>query len=69
MDDFNPDRAEHCLRHLASEAPMLRLSVKQEDSLQPWLDACGRSGGGLFVLVRPAPAVASSGEKRRRNWD
>lgn len=38
LDDFDPDRAEHYLRHLASTAPLFRLSTKTSESLSPWLD-------------------------------
>ncbi len=38
MDDFDPARAEHCLRQLANPAPALRLSAKKKDGLAAWFD-------------------------------
>ena len=37
LDDFDPGRAEHHVRHLASEAPVLRLSARRGDGLDAWL--------------------------------
>jgi hydrogenase nickel incorporation protein HypB len=38
LDDFDPARAENCLRNLANPAPALRLSAKKKDSLAAWFD-------------------------------
>lgn len=39
LDDFDPARAEHSLRGLATPAPLLTLSARRDgDSLAPWLD-------------------------------
>src|SRR4030067_596157 len=38
LDDFDPARAELCLRQLANPAPMLRLSAKKKDGLDAWFD-------------------------------
>jgi hydrogenase nickel incorporation protein HypB len=38
LDDFVPERAERCLRNLASDAPMIPLSAKRRDNLDAWLD-------------------------------
>jgi hydrogenase nickel incorporation protein HypB len=38
MDDFDPARAERCLRHLASAAPLHAVSARKHLNLQPWLD-------------------------------
>ncbi len=38
LDDFNAGRARDQVRALANAAPVLQLSVKQEESLAPWLD-------------------------------
>lgn len=38
LDDFEPGRAEHHLRHLASEAPVITLSAKNGDNLESWFD-------------------------------
>ena len=37
LDDFDPRRAEHCLRELASNAPMLELSARKGRGLDGWL--------------------------------
>jgi hydrogenase nickel incorporation protein HypB len=36
LDDFDPARAEHHLRHLASDAPSLLLSARRGEGLDPW---------------------------------
>ncbi|CAA6827592.1 MAG: [NiFe] hydrogenase nickel incorporation-associated protein HypB [uncultured Thiotrichaceae bacterium] len=37
LDDFNPAKAEQCLRNLASEAPMLPLSARRNIEIDAWL--------------------------------
>ena len=37
LDDFDPARAEHCLRQLASEAPVLTASARRPEGLDGWL--------------------------------
>jgi len=37
LEEFSPERAEHALRHLATQAPLLQVSVKEKQSLAPWL--------------------------------
>jgi hydrogenase nickel incorporation protein HypB len=37
MDDFDPARAERCLRELASAAPVHSLSARKGTNLWPWL--------------------------------
>lgn len=37
LDDFDPHRAEQCLRQLASNAPMLELSARKGRGLDAWL--------------------------------
>jgi hydrogenase nickel incorporation protein HypB len=37
LPEFSPERAEACLRNLASKAPALRLSSKSGDGLDEWL--------------------------------
>ena len=37
LDDFSPERAETCLRDLASPAPLIRASAKSGDGLDNWL--------------------------------
>ncbi len=38
LDDFDPEKAEHCLRQLANPAPLFRLSAKTGSGLESWLD-------------------------------
>ena len=38
IDDFDPQRAENCLRELASTAPCLQVSARTGDGLGQWLD-------------------------------
>ena len=38
LDDFSPERAEHCLRDLASKAPVFRLSSRRDEGLAAWID-------------------------------
>ena len=38
LDDFEPERAEACLRNLASEAPMLQLAARRHIEIDAWLD-------------------------------
>ncbi|MDP1709244.1 MAG: hydrogenase nickel incorporation protein HypB [Gammaproteobacteria bacterium] len=37
LDDFDPEKAEHCLRQLANPAPLFRLSAKTGAGLEHWL--------------------------------
>ncbi len=38
LDDFDPAYAEDCLRKLASDAPMLRVSARRGEGMANWLD-------------------------------
>ncbi len=38
LDDFDPARAEGCLRQLASPAPVLQLSARKQQGLDAWFD-------------------------------
>ncbi|HHH38534.1 MAG TPA: hydrogenase accessory protein HypB [Sedimenticola sp.] len=38
LRDFEPARAERCLRELASQVPMLSLAVTGEPEIAPWLE-------------------------------
>lgn len=38
LDDFDPARAERCLRELASHAPVMQLSARRNIGLAVWLD-------------------------------
>lgn len=38
LDDFDPNRAEQCLRQLANAAPVMRLSARTGAGLDNWLD-------------------------------
>ncbi len=37
FDDFDPQRAEQCLRNLASDVPMLALAARREVDIDAWL--------------------------------
>lgn len=37
LDDFDPKRAEHCLRNLASDVPMLPVAARREVDIDAWL--------------------------------
>jgi len=37
LGDFDPDRAERCLRNLASTAPVYQVSARNGDGMAPWL--------------------------------
>lgn len=38
LPEFQPERAEECLRRLASKAPVLRISARDEAGLNVWID-------------------------------
>lgn len=38
LDDFDPLKAEHCLRQLANAAPVIQLSARKQLNLQSWFD-------------------------------
>lgn len=38
LDDFDPARAERCLRDLANPAPVIRLAARKNQDMEPWLD-------------------------------
>jgi hydrogenase nickel incorporation protein HypB len=38
LDDFNPERAESCLRALANAAPVLHIAARKGNGLAAWLD-------------------------------
>ncbi|WP_372522601.1 hydrogenase nickel incorporation protein HypB [Sulfuricaulis sp.] len=60
LDDFDPARAETCLRNLANPAPALRLSAKKKDGLAAWFDwlrherAAQRDRVRTGQILRPA---------------
>lgn len=69
MDDFEPERAEHCLRQLASKAPMLELSAYSGQGVDAWLGWLSNeiashrqrvSGAGLqdSLLAHPSHSAA-----------
>jgi hydrogenase nickel incorporation protein HypB len=41
LDDFSPQRAEACLRDLASSAPLYELSSKNGAGMETWLQWLG----------------------------
>ena len=60
LDDFDPARAERCVRDLANPAPVLRLSAKKRDGLAAWFDwlraerAAQRERARRGQVLRPA---------------
>jgi len=38
LSEFKPEKAEHCLRELASDVPLMQLSSRNGEGLQNWLD-------------------------------
>ena len=38
IDDFDPQQAEHYVRQLASEAPVLQLAARRKIDIDSWLD-------------------------------
>ena len=41
LDDFDPARAERCVRDLANTAPIATLSAKDGSGMDVWLDWLG----------------------------
>ena len=67
LDDFDPARAENCLRNLANPAPALRLSAKKKDGLAAWFDWLRRERTAQSDRVRAGqilrPAVQPDGAR------
>jgi hydrogenase nickel incorporation protein HypB len=67
LDDFDPARAENCLRNLANPAPALRLSAKKKDGLAAWFDWLRRERTAQKDRVRAGqvlrPAVQPDGAR------
>lgn len=38
LDDFDPQKAEHCFRQLANRSPVLQLSARSGEGMELWLD-------------------------------
>lgn len=38
LDDFEPDKAERCLRNLASQVPVIQVSARKDEGLDIWLN-------------------------------
>lgn len=55
LDDFDPARADACLRDLASAAPLLSLSARRGQGMAAWLDWLRTQHA---ALRRPRPAAA-----------
>lgn len=59
LDDFDPGAAEHHIRHLANDAPVVTLSARRQDTLVPWFDWIDtelerlRSGVVLAPKIQP----------------
>jgi hydrogenase nickel incorporation protein HypB len=55
LPDFDPARAEHCVRALANAAPLYALSARERDGLEPWIDWLH----GELASVRARSSAAS----------
>ena len=38
LDDFDPEKAIHCLRQLANPAPVIQLSARKQQGMQNWIN-------------------------------
>ena len=67
LPEFSPDRAERCLRHLASTAPTLHLSARTEAGVADWLEWLFAERGDYRELLKQhrtlTPRVESEGRK------
>lgn len=67
LEEFSPERAEACLRNLASNAPVLRLAAKTGEGMKEWLDWLNRRLEHYRNLRREnrslSPAVQSEGRR------
>ena len=64
LDDFDPARAENCLRNLANPAPALRLSAKKKDGLAAWFDWLRRERAAQRDRAQQGQNIASGGSAR-----
>jgi hydrogenase nickel incorporation protein HypB len=63
LDDFDPERAEHYLRNLASTAPVVRASSKTGDGVHLWIKWLHDQVG----LRRAATSVAAPAADSHRH--
>jgi hydrogenase nickel incorporation protein HypB len=67
MDDFDPARAERCLRNLANPAPLLRLSAKKRDGLGGWFEWLRQEVAGQHERTKKGqtlrPAIQPDGAR------
>jgi len=56
LDDFDPAVAEHCLRQLASEAPLVEISARTGTGMDAWIDWLRSE----LVAVRGATSVQAA---------
>lgn len=68
LPEFSPDRAEHYLRHLASDAPTLRLSARSGTGIAAWIDWLTAERDGYHALLSErqtlTPQVAIESHQR-----
>jgi hydrogenase nickel incorporation protein HypB len=57
LDDFSPERAETCLRKLASKAPLIRTSAKSGDGMENWLNWLRELVTATRLTVQQNPAA------------
>jgi len=53
LDDFDPARAEHAMRDLASAAPLFGLSARKGPGLEAWLDWLRREAADACIRTEP----------------
>lgn len=58
LDDFDPAKAEHYLRKLASEAPLLPLSARKGVGMEDWFAWLAQSQSQQLKQNNAAPVVA-----------
>ena len=65
LGDFDPGKAEHCVRHLASRAPVQNLSARSGASMDQWLawiaDEIDRQSERRVTGETRRPAVQADG--------
>ncbi|CDH44468.1 MAG: hydrogenase nickel incorporation protein HypB [Candidatus Competibacteraceae bacterium] len=67
LPEFSPDRAERCLRHLASMVPTLHLSARSGAGVADWIEWLAAERDGYCELLNRhqtlTPRVESEGRK------
>jgi len=68
LPEFSPQRAEHCLRALASDAPFMSLSCRSGEGMAAWLDWLREARADLLARQQAGasrrPAIQPDGAAR-----